>query len=261
MTVEPPPPPGGTFGSPAPPAPPLMPQGAPMPPPGASFGTALPDPPPGYVNPQWGYPVAAPRPPQKPPLNGFAVAALIVGLIGGIGLSIVLGVVALIQIRRKGQRGKPLAIIGIALSLVWVLVIVGVYFVFARTTAVRGPDGKPTQSGQVLVTDLQTGDCLEKWTPDIKSNQVTLVPCTTKHAAQVFKTFTVAGTTFPGDRQLTAAATKDCLAAVKTALKPGQEAKAKIGYFRPPEASWKDGHHDVVCVAVSNTPGSASILK
>ena len=232
-----------------------------MPPPGAVYGAALPDPPPGYVNPQWGYPVAAPKPPARPPLNGFAVAALIVGLIGGIGISIVLGVVALLQIPRKGQRGKPLAIAGIALSVVWVLVIAGVYFVFARSTAHRDPKGNVTEAGQVLVTDLRTRDCLQKWAPATKTDQVDLTPCTSTHGAQVFKTFTVAGTTFPGDRQLKATANKDCPAALKAAVKPGEDAKVKVGYFLPPEASWNNGHHDVVCVAVSNTPGSVSILK
>jgi hypothetical protein len=232
-----------------------------MPPPGVPFGTALPDPPPGYSNPQWGYPVAAPKPPPKPPLNGFAVAAFIVGLIGGVGISVVLGVVALLQIRRKGQRGKPLAVIGIALSLVWILVAAGVYIFFARTTAQRDPTGKVKEAGQVLVTDLRTGDCLEKWTPATKTDQVGLAPCTSTHAAQVFKTFTVAGTTFPGDRQLKATANKDCPAALKAAVKPGEDAKVKVGYFLPPEGSWAAGHHDVVCIAVSNTAGSVSILK
>jgi hypothetical protein len=236
-----------------------MPQTAPQPP-----TSTLPDPPPGYVNPQWGYPIAAPKPPPRPTMNGFAVASLIVGLLGGVVVSAVLGIIALLRIRRTGQRGKPLAIIGILLTVIWAIVIAGVLVLVARTTAARGPDGHVTQRGSVLVTQLRVGDCVEKWSTASTVGQVgsvTVVPCTTSHDAEIFLTYAVPGTAFPGDRQVTAAATKQCLAGSKTALKPAELAKASIAYLKPLASSWSKGDRNVICVAVSKAPVTHSIHK
>ena len=48
-------------------------------------------------------------------------------MIGAVA-GIVLGILALGQIRRTGQRGRGLAIAGLALSALW-LVLIGAYFV------------------------------------------------------------------------------------------------------------------------------------
>ncbi|HEX2805028.1 MAG TPA: septum formation family protein [Kineosporiaceae bacterium] len=249
------------------PQPGMPPQGMPQPgatAPGGGFTSTLPDPPPGYVNPQWGYPIAAPKPPPRPSMNGLAVASLIVGLIGGVVISAVLGIIALIQIRRRGQRGKRLAITGILLTVFWALVIAGAVVLIARSTATRGADGHVTERGSVLVTQLRVGDCVEKWSTASTVGQVgsvTVVPCTTSHDAEIFLTYAVPGTTFPGDRQVTAAATTQCLAGSKTALKPAELAKAQIAYLKPLASSWTKGDRNVICVAVSKTPVTHSIHK
>jgi hypothetical protein len=197
-------------------------------------------------------------------MSGWAVASLIVGLIGGVLLSAILGIVALIRIRRTGQRGKPLAIIGILLSVLWAIAIAGVVLFVARTSATRGPDGHVTERGAVLVTQLRVGDCVEKWSTASTVGQVgsvTVVPCTVSHDAEIFLTYAVPGTAFPGDRQVTAAATTQCLAGSKTALKPAELAKASIAYLKPLASSWAKGDRNVVCVAVSKTPVTHSIHK
>lgn len=45
------------------------------------------------------------------------------GLIGGVLLSVIFGCIALVKIRKAGQRGKGLAVAGLVLSAVWVLII------------------------------------------------------------------------------------------------------------------------------------------
>lgn len=55
--------------------------------------------------------------------NGFAITALVLGILGFLGLAIlalVFGYVGRAQIRRRGQSGKGLAIAGIVLGWVWV---------------------------------------------------------------------------------------------------------------------------------------------
>ncbi|MFE3638229.1 DUF4190 domain-containing protein [Streptomyces cellostaticus] len=54
--------------------------------------------------------------PAPPALNPFAVTALVTSLLCLAPLGLIFGIVALLQISRKGQRGKGLAIAGISVS-------------------------------------------------------------------------------------------------------------------------------------------------
>jgi hypothetical protein len=113
----PPPPPypdgGGGFG--APPYPPPPPYGAP---------------PPGYGPPPTGYPGYGAYGPPVEKTNGLAIASLVASLIGivpflcGVGsiIGIVLGIVALNQIKQSGEKGQGLAIAGIAVGGVTFLI-------------------------------------------------------------------------------------------------------------------------------------------
>lgn len=85
------------------------PQTAPSPPPGA-FSTS----PPLVVSPY----------PLTPPMNGLAIAALVLGLCGFSLLPVIFGHVALNQIRRRGERGGALAIVGLVLGYLQIGAIV-----------------------------------------------------------------------------------------------------------------------------------------
>lgn len=52
--------------------------------------------------------------------NGFAIASLVLGLIGGSVLGVVFGHVAQSQIRRTGQAGSGLAVAGLILNYIWI---------------------------------------------------------------------------------------------------------------------------------------------
>ena len=51
-------------------------------------------PPPGYL------------PPEEQRTNGFAIASLVFGIISGIPLAVIFGIIALVQIPKKNQKGK-----------------------------------------------------------------------------------------------------------------------------------------------------------
>lgn len=62
-------------------------------------------------------PLAAPAaPPTGRPTNGLAIATLVLGLCGFALLPVILGHVALGQIRRTGAGGSALAIVGLVLG-------------------------------------------------------------------------------------------------------------------------------------------------
>ncbi|WP_346045995.1 DUF4190 domain-containing protein [Actinomadura chokoriensis] len=53
------------------------------------------------------------------PTNRFAVVALVTGLVGMVVFAVGFAVAALVQTGRRGEKGRGLAIGGIAASLVW----------------------------------------------------------------------------------------------------------------------------------------------
>lgn len=64
-------------------------------------------------------------------INGLAIASFVLGLLGGVLLSVIFGIVALTKLRDQPQRGKGLAIAGLCLSGVW-LVSIAVVLVVGR---------------------------------------------------------------------------------------------------------------------------------
>ena len=74
-------------------------------------------------------PIAAPGSAHT---NTMAIMALVFGLVGGTGIPIVLGHVALSQIRRTGEGGRGLAIAGLVLGYVGIggLIVVGIFALF-----------------------------------------------------------------------------------------------------------------------------------
>jgi hypothetical protein len=59
--------------------------------------------------------------------SGFAVASLVLGIVGGSILAIIFGFVALSQIKKRGQQGRGMAIAGVILGFVgtavWIAII------------------------------------------------------------------------------------------------------------------------------------------
>ncbi|GIJ56384.1 DUF4190 domain-containing protein [Virgisporangium aurantiacum] len=73
---------------------------------------------------QWPPQPLAPAPPRQPGVNGFAIAALVVGLAGGPVVGAWLASVAIRQIRANGGTGMGMAVTGLVASIAWTLAIV-----------------------------------------------------------------------------------------------------------------------------------------
>ena len=67
----------------------------------------------------------AQQPMRYPGTNGFAIAGFVCSFFSIIGaiLGIVFGLVALNQIRERGQGGRGLAVAGIVIGVCWILFI------------------------------------------------------------------------------------------------------------------------------------------
>ena len=214
--------------------------------------------------------------------NTFAVASLILGVLGitviGAIAGIVLGILALRQIRRTGQRGRGMAIAGLAFSAFW-LVLLGAYFVLhggkshtppaASTGHSSSPTPGPssTASHGPLSTNvfaLRPGQCFQNPPASqtvLGVTYVTVLPCTTPHNAQAFVQFAVTGTSYPGADALKRQADSGCHARIKKSV---QTSKIKnsmtLHYLYPLESSWTSGHKTITCLIVNSKPNLKTSL-
>jgi hypothetical protein len=125
---------------------------------------------------------APPDPEGTGGTNGWAIAAFVVGLLGGTILSVIFAIVALVQLRGRKQRGRGLAIAALVISIVWVAAITSVitYGVSTLGTSVRAGD-------------LHPGDCVKDSYDHELPAWVKRVRCDRPHYGEVFAVLTQPG--------------------------------------------------------------------
>jgi hypothetical protein len=124
--------------------------------------------PPQYLPPPYPYP-------PRRTTSGWAIAAFVLGLVSCAPLSVIFGIIALINTKGGRQSGRGLAIAGIVISGLWVLVGV-ILGVLAAVTLFDGPLVTGTVNSSPLVT---VGECFN---PDINTS----VSCDQPHSDEVF---------------------------------------------------------------------------
>ncbi len=225
----------GTAAGPPPPTVPPMPAPPAAPPP-PEPGTGYPDP---YEQ------------PPKPGTNGWAIASLVLGILGGILLSVVFGIVALVQTRRTGQSGRGMAVTGLVLSGLWLVGLVAVGVTVYLTGADRDDEGTVTTGGRVSATSVHVGDCLN----DLQDSQSVAgfpaVPCSEPHEGEAFALFDLPEGDFPGVDEVFDTAQQECtdrLAGYSQSAYDDPDVSFYIIY--PQQANWTRGDREVVCIAV-----------
>ncbi len=227
------------------------------------FGTTMPGPPgqfpgqPGQYPGQPGYGPPFPGQPARQRTNGFAIAALILGIIGFVLFSVIFGIVALVQIRNNPQqRGKGLAVAGLVLSGLWVAGFVLLVVIAALATPQRSSTtGQVTQQGTASVFSLRTGDCFQNPGSQAVVTTVAVVPCTQAHNAQVFAQFpATGGSTYPGLAALKAQARQGCRARIRTNVNRSLVTNSMTIQFLYPESdSWASGQRTIRCLIVDSS--------
>ncbi|MBO0832484.1 MAG: DUF4190 domain-containing protein [Actinobacteria bacterium] len=216
--------------------------------------------------------------PPPPGTSGMAIASFVLGLVGFIFgvpaiVGIVLGIVALRELRRRFQSGKGLAIAGIVIGSAWLALWV-VIIVAAALTPTTGSSASPPSApqgtgGRVDPFTLKTGDCFDNPTPTSGQVQhitsVVQTQCTQPHNAQIFATFNVSGSPFsyPGDAKMRSLATDGCSTRSKTSLDATQEtSEMTIRFLLPGQGSWLSGRRTISCIIFNPTPTlTSSLLK
>lgn len=195
-------------------------------------------------------------PPQPQGTNGFAIASLIFGILGGILFSTIFGIVALMQIPKRNQKGKGLAIAGLSLSLVWGLVCAG-----AIAAAIIDESNEPSEPSSLLPSlstteDLKVGDCINgllslDLSKELRRNPPT-VDCADPHEGEVFRVVKVSGTSFPGDAEVQNQAEAGCSGEALSAYAPDAKTQdLEVYYLFPTRNSWTFGDREITCIVVS----------
>ncbi|MEU8433626.1 DUF4190 domain-containing protein [Streptomyces sp. NPDC029216] len=223
----------------------------PPPQPPRPAGPGRPWPPPS-PQPGWGAP---PGPAGPPPLNGFALASLLVGLLCFPPLGVVFGLVALAQTGRRGERGRVLAVFGLVVSLAMTAVLLYGVTSYARPFLER-LDARPAPEqveGQLTDMDrLRAGDCFNVPDGDLLAETpfTYRIDCAQVHDAEVTSATTLGPGGFPGASKLKDSATDACWKAqdayaMDTWALPDY---AEMYYFAPSREDWRAGERRLMCV-------------
>jgi PAS domain-containing protein len=207
-------------------------------------------------HPAWGQPYYAP--PRPAPVNGLAISALVLGVLCFLpAVGLVLGLVALSQIKRRGERGKGFAVGGIVLSslglVLWVAAL-------ATGGASAFWDGfRDAANGEDTAYSLTTGQCFDAPSGSLEgiTYDVDKVPCAGEHDGEVFASFELPDGSYPGDDEVARSADERCYTldgdyAMDAWALP---ADVDVYYLTPTRQSWRLGDREITCLFGNTAEG------
>ena len=92
------------------------------------------------------------------------------------------------------------------------------------------------------VFSLKTGECI-----DPNGQAATIVSCNTPHDAEVFATFSLSGSKWPGTAGASAAASSGCSTRLTGYLNPQLAISLASTYIYPDSVAWQAGTRTVIC--------------
>ncbi|NUR95477.1 MAG: DUF4190 domain-containing protein [Kribbellaceae bacterium] len=184
--------------------------------------------------------------------NGLAVAALACAL-GGIfiGLSapvaVVLGIVALVQLGRRPQAGKGMAVAGVvigALVTIGYVVVIGLLIAFASSGT---DDSGAPDFGSTYIDELAIGECFDNAGAD---DEVTRQPCPSEHDGEMVAIVTPPDGAYPGDNGVESLADRSCSRPFGSYVgKSRDESELYLSWWTPDKYTWESGDRRIFCAA------------
>lgn len=192
-------------------------------------------------------------PDAAPRTDKLAVSALVMGILGflviTIPLGLVLGVVAFIRSRGGNRKGAGLALVGLALSIVWAA---GAGYAAATMLDRQGgPErdarGEVTAPAEAAPDALKVGDCIAGMAEG-EVDSVKAVPCADPSSeGKVYAIFDLADGDWPGETKADELAGAGCTSRYEKAGAPEGD-EAEIFFLRPTRERWGLGDREVTCV-------------
>jgi hypothetical protein len=183
-------------------------------------------------------------------LNCFSVGVLV-----AIGLAIAV----LVKGQRDGRNhGKGMAIAALIISSLWILALV-VFIVLIVIGKIEIDDSERNGSGEIdheqviTVSLLRAGDCIGPGENQEMMREgryeVTAVPCTDLHSAEVYHVFELADGDYPGDGEVVRLAETGCLDAFRgyVGVRPARSALG-VTFLSPRSITWRiSDDREVIC--------------
>ncbi|CNG23060.1 Uncharacterised protein [Mycobacterium tuberculosis] len=202
--------------------------------------------PPGAEAPRAEPPGAEPPAAVRRPTNRFAVVALLTGLVGMVVLAVGFAVTALVQTGRRGEKGRGLAIGGLAASLVWIAAIAAVVTVGPLSSGSSGPGVRA--DGRVAVTTMRPGDCFSELVETPDGMFVKPLPCTTPHQGELSASTELSDVPYPGEREARDRAWTACRERTGFLERSRYGKDLELRVAPPDEDAWKDGDRTARCL-------------
>jgi hypothetical protein len=182
-----------------------------------------------------------PEPQRAGGTNGWAIAAFVIGILGGAILSVIFAIVALVQMNGRHQRGRGLAVAALGISALWIAIITSVIAY-----------GISTQGKTVQSTNLNTGDCIKDAYKNELPTSVKRVRCDRPHYGEVFAVLTQPDAApYPGDQPAIARGDECGPKFFDYAPNSPEGPVFRVAVAYPTAQAWANGDRSVVCVAMS----------
>ena len=138
----------------------------------------------------------------------------------------------------EGKSLVPFAIVAVAAG------------VGLTRAAERGDDGAIVEAGTLSAFEVRVGDCFDDEAfAASEVSEIPAIPCTQPHDNEVYATFDVSATEFPGDEEIDWLASEGCYERFEAAI--GESYEDSVIDFTtmyPSSGSWKNGDREVVCI-------------
>ena len=190
--------------------------------------------------------------------NGLAIASLATG-IGGfcIGfaspVALGLGIAALVQIKKRQDNGKGMAIAGVVLgglgTLGWLayLVLIVVLGVTSDDDYYGAPEPSSYSTSTTYIDDLAVGECFDD---SDEEDEVVRRTCAEPHDGEIIAGVTLPDGPYPGDKEVGKAGEAVCATEfgeyVGSTVK---DTELEWDYWTPTKQLWNDNDRLVVCAA------------
>ncbi|TGA95675.1 DUF4190 domain-containing protein [Streptomyces sp. MZ04] len=192
---------------------------------------------------------------SRPPVNGFAIASLVLGILCFVpAVGLILGLIALAQITKKGERGKGMAIAGSILSVVGIVLLVLAVVTGGARDFADGFKEAARESRNSSAFPIDKGECFNVPDSDLQGARYTFeideVPCSSRHDGEVLASVRVNHETFPGDAALTSLAERKCVDLDASYVLDSwvDLGDAELTYYMPDRETWSQGDRHITCL-------------
>ncbi|MEU4997342.1 DUF4190 domain-containing protein [Streptomyces sp. NPDC021622] len=192
---------------------------------------------------------------SRPPVNGFAIASLVLGILCFLpAVGLILGLIALAQISKKGERGKGMAIAGSILSVVGIVLLVLAVATGGARDFVEGFKEAARESRNSSAFPIDKGECFNVPDSDLEGAQYAFeideVPCSSRHDGEVIASVRVNHPTFPGEAALTSLAERKCVDLDASYVLDSwvDIGDAELTYYMPDRETWGQGDRHITCL-------------